>query len=82
MKKMFLALLMLGSSIGVFAQSMPQTSPPTSDKGMFYADLSHCFSQVVVRALLLVTKKSTSNRVLISSASKNLSKFFLRWKAL
>jgi hypothetical protein len=33
MKKIFLALLMLGSSIGVFAQSTPSTSSPTPDKG-------------------------------------------------
>jgi hypothetical protein len=43
MKKMFLALFVLGYSIGVFAQSTPQISPPTSDKGMFYADLSPLF---------------------------------------
>jgi hypothetical protein len=43
MKKIFLALLMLGYTSGVFAQSLPQTSSPTSDKVMFYADLSPLF---------------------------------------
>jgi hypothetical protein len=43
MKKMFLALLMLGTSIGVFAQSSPPITSPISDKGMFYADFTPLF---------------------------------------